>query len=128
MAQAYTGILNWGPSKLFPLSKTGDQSAPAQPRTSAAVERDRIVFLPREDTLSRETRLEQLSEMYNYRDYLERRRVYKYLRANPDLVDFLYEAYNKVTQFFGPDVEVLLEVEVERELPATEHLFAFIVT
>jgi hypothetical protein len=75
--------------------------------------------------IRRVARLRELEEMYSFRD---RTAVRRFLQAHLSLIDFILEARFYVSEVFGPDTEVELEVFSDPEVEGQEQLFANILT
>lgn len=66
--------------------------------------------------------ISQLKKLYEFRDGL----VESFLEENPSLGNLLLEAYRKIPEHFGPEVEMALEVVADPETLADKQLFVLI--
>jgi hypothetical protein len=73
----------------------------------------------------RVARLRELEEMYSFRD---RTAVRRFLQVHPSLIEVILEARLHVSEVFGPDAKVELEVFSDPEVEGQEQLFANILT
>jgi hypothetical protein len=66
-----------------------------------------------------------LEMLYSFRRPSE---VKEFLKANPFLEPLLVEAYDKISDYFGPRPEVILEIVADPEVDDDRQLVAFIQT
>lgn len=67
----------------------------------------------------------QLREAYTFRQEIQ---VHRFLRAQPEIADFLLEAYEYLERYFGPSLQVDLEVVTDPEIECSEEMVGYIVT
>jgi len=72
-----------------------------------------------------DTPINGLGEWYDFRDYAA---VRGYLRDHPSLCDVLEEAREKIARFFGPDVDLILDLVTGFEADDDKRLFVFVQT
>jgi len=70
-------------------------------------------------------RLSRIEEIYSLRDPPT---IRQFLRTYPQLIDVLLEAYDYLRKYFGPDLQVTLEVVSDPEVEGMDELFAYILT
>lgn len=75
--------------------------------------------------LERERSIEQLAERYAFTDFIA---VAGFLRENPFLLDILLELHERIRDYFGSDVGLMLEVFTDPEADDFQQLFALIHT
>jgi hypothetical protein len=68
--------------------------------------------------------ISELRELYEFKDDL----VESFLEENPSLADLLFQAYKVIPEYFGPDVEMALEVVADPEALGDQQLFVLIRT
>lgn len=73
----------------------------------------------------REAQLRGLEDVYILRPPAEVRR---FLNTQPELIDFLLDAYAQLQSHFGPGVQAALEVVRDPEVENSEKLFAYILS
>lgn len=76
-------------------------------------------------TSEQEQLIKQLTRLYRFDDYVA---VSHFLRSNPFLTRLLSEAHEEVERYFGPDIQVALEVFTDPEAESDQQLFALIQT
>lgn len=75
--------------------------------------------------LEPERRIESLADLYSFDDGAS---VGRFLRENSFLLTLLMEARKKIQEYFGPNVEVELELFTDPEADDVQQLFALIHT
>lgn len=75
--------------------------------------------------VAREAELQQLQEFYIFR---EPALIRQFLRTHEPLIEVLFEAWPHLHQYFGPDLQVALEVVSDPEVENWDELFAYILT